>query len=132
MLHVSSRALIVRLRYLGKLPALLRRYNSDKLWLSVISSCLDLLIVLYDDSFNVKCWRARQNVVRGDVIEWCDYYPCCSDLLLLVAVSLEALQVDCIAEFPFQCQVLAVCHHIRELPQFYLVKQALRVLLVNL
>ena len=54
MLHVAFRVFVLWLGDLRQLPALLRRYNGYQLGLCVVACCLNLLIVLDNDTVNVE------------------------------------------------------------------------------
>ena len=57
MLHVTFRILVLRLGDLCELSTLLCRYNGNQLRLRIVAGCLDLLIVLDDDTIDVERWR---------------------------------------------------------------------------
>ncbi len=93
MLHLALSILHSRLTDSLKSIAVNSVSHGNKLWLCVIASSLDGLVILDDDSFDVVFGGGAEQVVGVHIVEGGDHNPLLGVFLLVVAVFDESLEV---------------------------------------
>ncbi len=91
MLHLALSILHSRLTDSLKSVAVNSISHGNKLWLCVIASSFDGLVILDDDSFDVVIGRCAEQVIGVHVVEGGDHNPLRGVFLFVVAVFDESL-----------------------------------------